>query len=43
MAIGICNYDILYNLSIVIWDFSVVTGKANLFYMNHLELTLTFH
>jgi hypothetical protein len=30
------------NLSIVIWDFSAVSGKANSFYLNQLELTLTF-
>jgi len=30
------------NLSIVIWDFSTVSGKVNSFYLNQLELTLTF-
>ena len=29
------------NLSIVIWDFSDVSGKTNRFYLNQLELTLT--
>jgi len=34
--------SIVCNLSIVIWDFSAVSGKANRFYLNQLELTLTF-
>jgi len=42
LIIGICNFDIVCNLSIVIWDFSAVSGKANRFYLNKLELTLTF-
>ncbi len=42
MVIEICSFDIACNLSIVIWDFSVVSGKANRFYLNQLELTLTF-
>ncbi len=29
-------------MSIVIWDFSAVSGKINRFYLNHLELTSTF-
>jgi hypothetical protein len=41
LVIGIWNFDIVCNLSIVIWDFSGVCGKANLFYLNQLELTLT--
>ena len=40
--IGIYNFDIICNLSIVIWDFSAVSGNANRFYLNQLELTLTF-
>jgi hypothetical protein len=40
--VGICNFDIVCNLSIVIWDFSAVSGKTNSFYLNQLELTLTF-
>jgi len=40
--VEICNFDIICNLSIVIWDFSAVSGKANRFYLNQLELTLTF-
>jgi hypothetical protein len=40
--VGICNFDIVCNLSIVIWDFSAVSGKANHFYLNQLELTLMF-
>jgi len=39
--VGICNFDIVCNLRIVIWDFSAVSGKANHFYLNQLELTLT--
>jgi len=39
--IGICNFDIVCNLRIVIWDFRAVSGKANRFYLNQLELTLT--
>jgi len=42
MVIGICNFDIVCNLSIGIWDFSAVSVKANRFYLNKLELTLTF-
>ena len=42
LVIGILNFDIVWNLSIVIWDFSGVSGKANRFYLNQLELTLTF-
>jgi len=42
LVIEICNFDIVCNLSIVIWDFSAVSGKANRFYLNQLELTLTF-
>ena len=42
LVIGICDFDIVCNLSIVIWDFSAVTGKPNRFYLNQLELTLTF-
>ncbi len=41
LAIGICNFDIVCNLIIVIWDFNAVSGKANRFYLNQLELTLT--
>ena len=42
LVIGIFNFDIVCNLSIVIWDFSTVSGKANRSYLNQLELTLTF-
>ena len=42
LIIGICNFDIVCNLSIVIWDFSEVSSKTNRFYPNQLELTLTF-
>ena len=41
MVIGICNFEIAWNLRIVIWDFSAVSGKADHFYLNQLELTLT--
>jgi len=41
-VIGIYDFDIICNLSIVIWDFSAVSGNANGFYLNQLELTLTF-
>ncbi len=37
LVIGIWNFDIVWNLSIVIWDFSAVFGKANRFYLNQLE------
>ncbi len=43
LIIGICNFDIICNLSIVIWDFSEVCSKTNRFDPNQLELTLTFH
>ena len=36
LVIGICD------LCIVIWDFGAVYGKANRFYLNQLELPLTF-
>jgi hypothetical protein len=42
LVIGIFNFDIVCNLSIVIWDFSAVSGKANRSYLNQLELTLTY-
>ena len=29
-------------MNIVIWDFSVVSGKSNRFYLNQAELALTF-
>ena len=35
--VGIWDFDIVWNLSIVIWDFSAVFGKANRFYLNQLE------
>jgi hypothetical protein len=41
LVIGIWNFDIVWNLSLVIWDFSGVSGKVNLVYLNQLELTLT--
>ena len=40
LVIGIWNFDIVWDLSIVLWDFRVVSGKANRFYLNQLELTL---
>jgi hypothetical protein len=40
--VGICNFNIVCNLSIVIWDFSAVSGKANRYYLNQFKLTLTF-
>jgi hypothetical protein len=41
LVIGFSNLDIIWNLNIVIWDFCDLCGKANLFYLNQLELTLT--
>jgi hypothetical protein len=41
LMIGNCNLDIVCNLIIAIWDFSAVSGKADSFYLNQLELTLT--
>jgi hypothetical protein len=29
-------------LSIAVWDFSALSGKVNRFYLNQLDLTLTF-
>ena len=37
LVIGIWDFDIVWNLSIVIWDFSAVFEKANRFYLNQLE------
>ncbi len=42
LIIGICNFDTVCNLSIVIWDFSHVSGKAIRYYPNQYELSLTF-
>ena len=42
LVIEISNFDIVWNLSIVIWDFSSVSEKLNRFYLNQLEITLTF-
>jgi hypothetical protein len=42
IIIGIWNFDIIRVLSIVIWDFSAISGKVNCFYLHQLELTLTF-
>jgi len=42
LAIEISNFDIVWNLSIEIWDFSSVSEKLNRFYLNQLELALTF-
>jgi len=42
LVIGFCSFDIVSNLSIVIWNFSAVSGKVNRFYPNQLELILTF-
>ena len=41
LVIGICNFDIVCHLIIGIWDFSVLSLKANRLYLNQLELTLT--
>ncbi len=41
-CVGICNFDIVCDLSIVIWDFSAVFVKANRDYLNQLEADLTF-
>jgi hypothetical protein len=40
MIIGIYNFDIVCNLSIVICDFSAVSVKVNRFYLIQLVLTL---
>ena len=40
-TIEIWNFDIVCNLNIVIWNFSAVSEKANCFYLNQLEFTLT--
>jgi len=37
LVIGIWGFDIVWNLSIVIWDFSAVFRKARHFYMNQLK------
>ena len=42
LVIEILNFEFIWNLSIVIWDFSAVSGKSTRFYLNQLELTLTF-
>jgi len=38
--VGICNFDIICNLSIVIWDFSAVSRKTNHFYLNQVSRPL---
>jgi len=42
LVIGNWNFDIIWNLSIVIWDLSAVSGKSNRFYLNLLGMALTF-
>ena len=42
LVIGICDFDIISNSSIVIGDFSALSGEVNRFNLNQLELTLTF-
>ena len=42
LIIGIYNFDIVCNLSIVIWDFSAISGKVNRLSLYQLALTLTF-
>jgi hypothetical protein len=42
LVIGICNFNIICNLSIVNWIFSALSEKPSRFYLNQLELTLTF-
>ena len=42
IIIGTWNLDIIGILSIVIWDFSAISGKVIGFYLHQLELTLTF-
>ena len=37
LVIGIWNFDIVWNLCIVIWDFCAVFDKAYRFYLNQLE------
>ena len=42
LVIGTWNFDIVWNLSIVIWNFSPVSGKSNRLYLNQFVVTLTF-
>ena len=42
LVIGNWNFDIIWNLSIVVWDFSAVIGKSNRFYLNQLMVALKF-
>ena len=41
LVIGDWDLEIVWNLSIVIWDFSAVSGKVNRLYVNQSNLTLT--
>jgi hypothetical protein len=41
LVIEIWNFDIVWNLSIVIWNFSTVSGKENRFQLNQSKLILT--
>jgi hypothetical protein len=41
LVIGTWNFDIVWNLSIVIWDFMFFFREANYFNLNQLESTLT--
>jgi hypothetical protein len=34
LVIGTWNFDIVWNLSTVIWDFGAVSGKYNRFYLS---------
>jgi len=42
LIIGICYFDIVCYLSIVICNISAVFRKVNRLYLTQLELTLTF-
>jgi hypothetical protein len=42
LIIGICNFDIVCYLSIVIWDFSAVLGKFNRLYLTFRSLKKYF-
>ena len=41
LVIGICKFDIIWDLRIKICDFSAVSMKANRFYLHQFEPNLT--
>ena len=41
LVIGDWNLEIIWNLTIVIWNFSTIPSKVNCLYLNQLVLIMT--